>query len=51
VNPITRLGIVNRGEAAIRLLTAVAEEGTVLKGSQVLNIAQPAATMPGAPPP
>ena len=28
----------------LRLLTAVAEEGTVLKGSQVLNIAQPAAT-------
>ncbi len=28
----------------LRLLTAVAEEGTVLKGAQVLNIAQPAAT-------
>lgn len=28
----------------LRLLTAVAEEGTVLKGSQALNIAQPAAT-------
>lgn len=28
----------------LRLLTAVAEEGTVLRGSQVLNIAQPAAT-------
>ncbi len=28
----------------LRLLTAVADEGTVLKGSQVLNIAQPAAT-------
>ena len=28
----------------LRLLTAVAEAGTVLKGSQVLNIAQPAAT-------
>ena len=28
----------------LRLLTAIADEGTVLKGSQVLNIAQPAAT-------
>lgn len=28
----------------LRLLTAIADEGTVLKGSQALNIAQPAAT-------
>lgn len=28
----------------LRLLTAIAQEGTVLKGSQALNIAQPAAT-------
>lgn len=28
----------------LRLLTAVADEGTVLKGAQALNIAQPAAT-------
>ncbi len=28
----------------LRLLTAIADEGTVLKGSQMLNIAQPAAT-------
>ena len=28
----------------LRLLTAIADEGTVLKGSPALNIAQPAAT-------
>ncbi len=28
----------------LRLLTAIADEGTVLRGSQLLNIAQPAAT-------
>lgn len=28
----------------LRLLTAIADEGTVLKGSQAMNIAQPAAT-------